>query len=1277
MLRYGIVSDFYCNYRSFIFQSRMHGISSKLRGRVISFVGKIAEALSSRSSGEDRASDRISRQQFVSAITQLQGPDSEQLFNISHAEELFDRANVENTEYISQAEFLQFWQSEDRRSDSRDGSILPDVKRQPGDFSQGLQDQMQASRAALKESQSLVRHKIAQLKLESRANALQKKAETSIASCQRKIDKANEVIRTQRAVLESGQSDAFAISKARELILSAKTILTSAQSGLGIAKKQEAVARSALVDASEAADAVDSISGASDYFEEIRRNIRLLAADGNSAADIRHLFYGMDMNHDGRLSAIEFCTGMKSLLKDRGIKVKRGGIELFCGWLDSDGSSYVDLEEFLGAVSSPSNHPIWPQRDRVSFEGLFCLARYHGKAKIVWEEPSGKTCHWEPNAVDDQKALGRFFHAVVGPIQHDGCFKVAFSHPRSPATSLYRAFSDVPNLRCTIFQVCKDNDIYINYNLGTEHALNLFVESALEYRRSSLIELLSTLIHQRIGDDVESQTRSKVPRCPKSSEISLDHTDPVLRAMALKVKSQILFNEEHGLLALWNLKYKDVPVHSCRHTERNRANQADLDHFQVSTLQVLVEKERNKARMLRDVWIGIAKAHSTSTQLVDTGCTPGTVDSFRTSFLNSFVEGELLTHWNPALLKMSRPVVVLSPELYDVTFQRSPDTAKLLETFRYFFQDSANKEPLEFQIEKKFKAADRDKSGRLGRTELAMLIRRAVNGDKEIKNYKLAADLESRYMERLNEREIEHLVDVIDVNKSGFVTLDCLKVFLIPRGSVCPYDQLRVFDFFAQDADRIVVMIDPVHACSNAWEKAVIEFLHGLYKDKMVFASIVTTEIQKSHTINEIQSSIHTTAFYLSKMLGSEKVSSQLRDNVFAIRICSKVKKSWDQNLAWKILLKDSFKQFISEIFSSEETHAISIICMIADALRILSTCLGKALLREHRSTCSEHSKEDQKQRISIAASTIENFCYHSKLQVQRLIQSIQHLRLQPALDNLIVIIKKSERQAGNILRELKMDPASKDELTKALQDDLILEKEADEAIKQSDFLQWTSSRHTKCWLSLIQKRRNLKPETSKEMATFLKENKIQDVGGLIDLGTKSISQKLESNHAETQEIQKVLQEVNLVRGSFWNMQTQRSHRNLWMLVREQYLRTEDLRFFYNILDGHLIVSAYVLAALRDGLDFLTSNLANDCILQLVEVPFTFEIDVGEGKIKYVSCTRHFFTDKQGDDSFQCHVQLGHVSAEAVVELLMAIRREVTHSIGWSPDYLAAKNGRV
>jgi Ca2+-binding EF-hand superfamily protein len=1275
----------------------MHAISAKLRIRVISSIEKISEIFSSHSLGDDLASDLISRQRFVSALCdrQLQGPDSEQLFSISNAEELFDRANVENAEHISQAEFLQFWLAEkiQESSDSVvgkcDSSGLSNINPLPGNFAQGLQDQVQASRAALKESQSLLRHKIAQLKLESRANALQKKAEATIASCQRKIDKANTVIRTQRAVLESGKSDESAISKAQELIASAKSILTSAQSGLGMAKKQEAVAFSALVDASEAADAVDSISCASDYFEEIRRNVQLLAADLNSVSDIRQLFYGMDMNRDGRLSAMEFCTGIKALLKNRGIKVKRGGIELLCGWLDSDGSGYVDLEEFLGALSSPSNHPIWPQRAMVSFEGTFCLARYHGNGKVVWEEPGGKTCHWEPKAIEDQKALGRFFHAVVGPVQHDGRFKVAFSRPRSSASSLYHAFSDIPNLRCTIFQVCKNNDIYIHCKVRTEHALNIFIESALESRQSSLIELLTTLIRHLIDDDTVSHAISSMvlpssASHPKSSEISRDQTDPISRALALKNKTQILFHEEHGLLSVWNLMHKEVPSNSTHQAEQNKAHQIQLDHFQASTLQLLVEKEVEKARILRDVWIGIANAYSTFRQLAITTISRNSseaaqhadkpvtlahqkiVDPSLTSSLNSFVEGELLTYWNPGLLKMSRPIVVQSPELYDVTFQRSPDTAKLLETFRYFFHDSSSKESLESQIGRNFMEADRDNSGRLGRTELAILIRRAVNGDKEIKSFKRTADRESRYMERLNELEIEHLVDILDANKSGFVTMDCLKDFLIPRGSVCPYDQIKVFEFFGMEADRIVVLIDPAHSCSNCWEKSVIERLHNLYKDKMVFASVVTTEIQNSHTMNEIQSIINSTALLFSQMLRSEKVSTQLLDNVFAIRISSKAKTAWDSNVAWKQLLQGSFKRFVSEIFSSEETQAISIIHMIADALRILSSCLGKSLLREHQSISLENIKADQLQRISTAASTIANFCDYSKLQVQRLILSIQCLRLQPALDNLVMTIKKSEHQAVNILRELKMDLASKIEMSKALETDQMLTEEAAKALKRSDFLQWTSSRHTKCWLELIQMRQNLKAGTIKELATLLKEYRVQDVGGLTDLGAQSIKQKLESKNVESQEIQIVLQEINLVRGMFWNTETNTSRRNLWILVREQYLRTEDLQFFYNILDGHLTAPSYVLAALQDGLGFLTCNLAQDCYLKLVEVPFTFEINVDGGKVKYVPCSRHFFTDKKGDNAVLGHFQVGQISAEAVVELLMAIRREVTHSIGWS-----------
>ena len=630
--------------------------------------------------------------------------------------------------------------------------------------------------------------------------------------------------------------------------------------------------------------------------------------------------------------------------------------------------------------------------------------------------------------------------------------------------------------------------------------------------------------------------------------------------------------------------------------------------------------------------------------------------------INNSVKGKLFTCWNSALLKLSKPIIVQAPELYDLSFQHPPDSIKLLETFRFYFPDPSCEDSLESQLKRQFEHADKDKSGRLDRTELADLIRRSVNGDKESRTSKRFSAQESRYTERLNEQEIRALIDIIDEKRSSLVSLDYLREVLIPRGSACPYDQMKVTHFFARGADRILVLIDPAYSSSNAWERCVIESLYSQHKDKLFFASFVTVSHQETHSWSEIQKLVISSATYFSSLTRSESVGAQLRENVFGVRVSTNPKQA--DLSSWKRFLRQGLDRIVSAVFSSEEEHAVLVIRMTADAVRILAWFLGRALRRELRSSETEGIGEAEALAFSNAANTILFFCARAKNLVRDLVLRVFHLKIQDSLNYMRTILKKSKIQASKVLNKLGMDGKSKSELSAALEKERYLAHLATTALKGGDVLQWDSHQFTAAWTDMVQKRCKLKPSTHRELDAVLRDCTVHDLGAVVQLDISSLVQKLKDKNAEAKELTAIVHELNKVRSTFWKIRTKRAQRSLWLLVREQYLCIDDLSLFYSMLSGDLAVPAYLLAALEDALELLTFELGRDCPLRVVEVSSSFKVVDYEGRFREISCLRRFFTDA-GEDSASQAVRTGKISAETASELLMAIRREVTRSIGW------------
>ena len=536
----------------------MRAISPKLKNIIIASLDKISWALS-QSDGSTISTDVVYRMEFISTMKKLElrGPVGEKFtFSTLEASEIFDRADVEKKDCISKTAFLQFWESEKVQYL---GTHSPNVRKTVN--IQNLQAQVRASGAALRESQSLAHYKMKELRAQSKAALLCKRAKETTDSCFRKIEKANSKLRSQREILESGTSDESAVKTAQAGIQSAKRMLASAQSELEKAKKQEAVALSAMAEASDASEAVDDASGALDYFEEIRKNIQILAPardfeDNEGISAVRELFNSLDVNQDAQLSAKEFCTGIKNLLRERGIVVKRGSIQLICGWLDSDGSGFVDLNEFLDALQSSSKGRAAMLRT-VSFEGLACLARYAGNARIMWEGAGGEDFCWQPRVSEDQRARGRFFNAIIGPNRPGKGFKIAFTRSGPSGSSLYHEFTDLPEHKSIIFQVCQETDIFVHCSIETMHALDFFIERGVDEKRLYMMSFIVRVIISRIRahhdcEQLESSSYSGHGTAKKSFLSSVLESEIQRHALEVGVPAEAISDPRSGLLVTWH-----------------------------------------------------------------------------------------------------------------------------------------------------------------------------------------------------------------------------------------------------------------------------------------------------------------------------------------------------------------------------------------------------------------------------------------------------------------------------------------------------------------------------------------------------------------------------------------------------------------------------------------------------------------------------------------------------------------------------------------------------
>jgi hypothetical protein len=137
--------------------------------------------------------------------------------------------------------------------------------------------------------------------------------------------------------------------------------------------------------------------------------------------------------------------------------------------------------------------------------------------------------------------------------------------------------------------------------------------------------------------------------------------------------------------------------------------------------------------------------------------------------------------------------------------------------------------------------------------------------------------------------------------------------------------------------------------------------------------------------------------------------------------------------------------------------------------------------------------------------------------------------------------------------------------------------------------------------------------------------------------------------------------EINKVRSAFWNIKPKSISRNLWLLARENFVRMEDVKLFYNLLNGQVAVPGYWKDIVVDSLELLTAGLLQSKPLSLVKVVST---QPGAGG-KERDLINYYFSDGEDDPLNPGQKKRGRASANAVAEALVHLRRDICETLGW------------
>lgn len=351
--------------------------------------------------------------------------------------------------------------------------------------------------------------------------------------------------------------------------------------------------------------------------------------------------------------------------------------------------------------------------------------------------------------------------------------------------------------------------------------------------------------------------------------------------------------------------------------------------------------------------------------------------------------------------------------------------------------------------------------------------------------------------------------------------------------------------------------------------------------------------------------------------------------------------------------------RFVTKAFGTEQINANQMLTEVTDTLRVLTFGLQKNLKYFHRSGDDEDT--NMKMQFATVTKSLIEAAEQCEKHLAELEEKVRVLDVSAELAALRKVCKQAKKAGKNAKEKLNVGDMDQKEAESKLKEEA---EKVKNAVFQQKYLEWTTGQHINEWRQVIHARN---PEAGAHLEKVLLEYKIDNISELVVVDAAKVRKTLKVETL-TDDQKMVLHEVNRIRSHFWGVWDSKrlAIRNAWLLVREQFLRIEDLKLIYSVLQGSLSIPPYWKSALVDGLELMTEGLLTTKPLTLEKVPGTMEYTRWDGSKRKQNISRYFFTDGEFEEGTQPQKKkLGPISAETTARMIMQLRDDMVELIGW------------
>ena len=371
----------------------------------------------------------------------------------------------------------------------------------------------------------------------------------------------------------------------------------------------------------------------------------------------------------------------------------------------------------------------------------------------------------------------------------------------------------------------------------------------------------------------------------------------------------------------------------------------------------------------------------------------------------------------------------------------------------------------------------------------------------------------------------------------------------------------------------------------------------------------------------------------------------------------------------WRALKHTTARVVVSAL-TSEHEHADAMLRETADTLRVLKSGVLKAwrYFSDHIVDRPDDDLQRCKRELGAAAQALAKAAELIARQAPKVAKDLIVMDCTRQEEALMRLAKEARKAAQMVLKDIKMDGATKADESQLKQMASERQARVQAAVLLNDTAEWTTEEYIAAWADLVVKRHGLAPAAEAGFKDMLRALNVKRIGQLVRVDRAGIQRALHDAALPDAAALSlaVWREVNRVRANFWGLTVPAPIRSLWLLVREAFLCLEDLRLGYAILRGDVVVPGYWHTCFRDGLLLLTQGLdVASAPLALMEVQSEVMLPDWDGTRKSKLVSNFYFTDGHSDGSGP---RRGKASAEVVAQMVLQIRKDVVEAIGWGPS---------